>query len=183
MSGSKSESSLSKAIIDEGVHLTTHDLMSKAVDDLTLQEAHYAAAMLDAIEKVAKKRLEDVKPRLKAIIEKEGVVEEKDKEKGHKTYTPEYGIPLKLQKSVASQPDDEGLKDLLRSKNIKIEEVFDEVKTLVQNPAKLEFLVQKGKVTNEEIRKLKKESWSLIIEKPEPVKALLEASTGKKSKR
>lgn len=178
-----SESILSKAVVDEGLQITTHDLMSKGVDELTLQEAHYVATVLDVIEKVAKKRLEAVKPRLKSIVEKEGVVTEDDKEKGHKTYMPDYGVPLKLQKSVASQPDDEGLKELLTEKKIKISEVYDEVKTLVLNPAKLEFLVQKGLVTNEEIRKLKKEGWSLIIEKPEPVKALLEAATGKKPKR
>ena len=45
----------------------------------------------------------------------------------------------------------EKIKELLKSKGIDMMECFDEVKTAVFNPSKLGYLVQIGKVTEEEV--------------------------------
>lgn len=163
-------------LVQEGISITTQQLMSKPVGELTLQEALYVRSILDAIEKRVKARKEDVNTKMRAEAEAHGIVE--DAEKGHKYVHLAEGC-FYLQRSVSSSLDDQKLKDLLAEKKISLSDCYDEVKSLVLNDKKLEFLVQKQKLTAEEVKALHKSSYSLCIKAPSQVKALLsEAKKG-----
>lgn len=166
-------------LIQEGLTIKADELLAKPVGDMTTEEAVYAASILDVIAKKIEPRCKELKERLKAEANARGQPDPDGK--GHKILTLLDGAGVTVQKKVASLPDDTELKALLAAREIPVKKVYDEVPTFVLNAAKLDFLVQAGKISVEEVSKMKKVTYSVLIDKPEPVANLLEeAKKGKK---
>lgn len=124
--------------------------------------------VVDAIEKSADARRKVIRESLLEYAKSHG---EEDPDKGHFRAEVE-GFKLTAEKRRSSEPDAEGLKELLNKKSIKLSEAFDEVKTLVVNPTKVAFLVETGKIKAKDVEALHNFSFALRV--TEAVKELKE---------
>jgi hypothetical protein len=77
------------------------------------------------------------------------------------------GTSMQRQEKVASIPDLEGLKALLSSKDIPLEEGFNVEKVYTFNPSKIQFLIDSGKILKTDVDALRKVTYSMIV-KPNP---------------
>lgn len=137
--------------------------------------AYYIAA--NNLKKIAEAREEKLKPLMHEIAKAVGV----ETAEGGQLATLKNGDTLERQKRTASEPDNDKLKALLKTRGIELEEVYDEVKTIVLNASKLKFLVDKGKLSEEEVAALHPVGFAMIARPGPELKALLlEALTPEK---
>jgi hypothetical protein len=130
-------------------------------------------AAINHLEKVIGKRKEVLKPHLISQAETHGT----PTEKGHRVL--EVGQEKVIrERKLSSEPDEDKLKALLETKGISILEAFDEVKAVVLNASKLQYLVQIGKLKAEEVEALRDESFALKVEAGPELKELLIAACG-----
>lgn len=144
-------------------------LFTSSPEELNELELVNVWSMLDLIEKIAKERKNFFRERML-----------EEAQKGEKNKKGSYSINIEgstitAESRVSSVPDEEMLKQLLNEKNIKIEECFDIVKTLQFNPIKLDYLVQRGFLTEEEVEKCRKKSVALIVNVNKEIKNVLES--------
>ena len=130
-------------------------------------------AALNHVSKVIEKRKDALKPHLLSQAETHGTLTDK----GHRVL--EVG-PEKVtrERKLTSEPDEDKLKLLLETKGIDLMEAFDEVKAVVLNASKLEYLVQIGKLKAEEVEALRGESFALRVTAGPELQELLIAACG-----
>lgn len=133
-----------------------------------LADVVVAYAVLNHVSKVIEARKKDLNPHLMKQAEAHGAL----LEKGHRML--EVGQEkLTRERKLSAGPNEDKLKLLLETKKIDMAEVFDEVKQVVLNPSKLEYLVQVGKLKAEEVEALRDESFALKVEAGPELKELL----------
>lgn len=135
---------------------------------VSLSEVVVAYAVLNHVEKVIDKRKKELKPHLMKQAEAHGSL----LEKGHRAL--EVGQEkLTRERKLSAGPNEDKLKLLMETKSIALLEAFDEVKAVVLNPSKLEYLVQVGKLKADEVEALRDESFALSVEAGPELKELL----------
>jgi|HubBroStandDraft_6_1064221.scaffolds.fasta_scaffold509259_2 hypothetical protein len=77
------------------------------------------------------------------------------------------------EKRQGKKPAEEGLRTLLKEKQIAPGEVFDEVKVSQMNMSKIQYLIDTGKVSEKEISDLCKVSWALKVNKSDDIEKIL----------
>jgi hypothetical protein len=164
-------------MVAEVQSLTASKVMAEAVENLTLTEQVQAHILLKRVNDAVDTRLKLLRdPLLTVAIAKGEVISEK----GTKKYVVD-GSAITVEYRRSSVPDENKVKELLQTKNVPITEVFDEVKTLVFNPSKLDFLVQVGKVTKAEVEALIPEpSPAMRVVPSKELKEITEAISSKK---
>lgn len=87
-------------------------------------------------------------------------------EKGGSVYTDET-FTVTREKRAGKKPEDKPFRALLKKKGIAITDAFDETKSLVYSPSKVQYLIDTGKLTQDEVDNLIKVSFALKVEAPE----------------
>lgn len=106
---------------------------------------------------------------LMTLAEKEGV------QTDYGGYVMEVdGTRITRERRKAKLPEESAVKELLARNSIPISECFDEVKTLVLNPSKLDYLVQSGRISADQVDQLKKITWALKVKPSAILDSLLE---------
>ncbi len=146
-------------------------LMQTDPRSVPLSDVVVAYAAINHLEKVIEKRKKALNPHLMSQADTHG----EPTEKGHKVLAVGQEKIVKERKLTAA-PDDDKLKVLLDTKGIALLEAFDEVKSVVLNPSKLQYLVQIGKLKAEEVEALHNESFALKVEAGPMLKELLLAA-------
>ena len=105
-----------------------------------------------------KTRLEELREPLMAVTEASGEATET----GNREHDVD-GSRVVVEHRKSKMPDSDKVTKLLQEKNIPLMEAFDEVKSLQLNPSKLDFLVQTGKLTKEQLSALCGETLALRV--------------------
>lgn len=137
--------------------------------ELTLVEQVQAHRILNFMKGVIETRMEIIKGWLFDATQDGG---DKDAKGTYKIVV--EGSNVFRQRRVAKSPDEKKLQTLLKSKGLKTSDAFTEVKSWELDPSKVEKLVKSGKMTQEEIDKLCKETFALVIEDSPDLKEVLE---------
>lgn len=143
-------------------------VMKASPESMSLVEQVQAHVILKKMEDALDSRLKELKAPLMAVAEAQGHQDEGSTTKKLQV----DGSTITVEHRKSKTPDPEGLKALLASKQVAVSEAFDEVKSLQLNPSKVEYLVQIGKLTRDEVAALCAESTALRIY---PSKQLKEA--------
>lgn len=115
---------------------------------------------LDVIEKAAKERKESIlRPKLLEWAEKLG----SPTDKGGQELRLPGGTTLIREKRTDKLPEEKALRALLEEKGIAPNLVFDEIKTPVLNPSKLENLVKTGKLSAKDVEECKGVTYALLV--------------------
>jgi hypothetical protein len=125
-------------------------ILSEPIEKLSLVEQVQSHVLLKCVGGAIEARLKLLRDPLMAVVTAKGDIVG---EKGMKKLTV-GGSSVCVESRRSSAPDENKARTLLLAKGISLTEVFDEVKTLVFNPSKLDYLVQTGKVTKEEVAAL-----------------------------
>jgi hypothetical protein len=144
-------------------------LLTAPLQDLPLSDQIPVFAALKRVVKLAEERLKSMKPGLMAVAAANGTKDES----GHSTYEVD-GCKITRQYRQDKIPDLEKLQALLGTKGIALEEAFVPVNVLELSPSKLDFLIQTGKLTKEEVDALKDESFACLLKESPELKALLD---------
>jgi hypothetical protein len=151
-------------------------ILHKPVDEFSPGEAVVAFTVVQHIEKCAKNRLAELKPR---ILNDDTIKDHGEPTPGGGTKTNVRGSTITRVRTVKKFGDEDKLKELLEAKGLEASRVFDEVrvvtKKLVVNPSKLAQLVELGHFTKEEMEACHKTSWSLRVKAAKDITKLLEA--------
>jgi len=133
-------------------------VMQKAITSMSIEEIAHAYYLLHGMEKAMKVRKEELRQQLLPYIEKHG----KHSVKGG-YYVILEGLNVLRETRRESAPDLVGLKKMLLSKGLKVEDCFDAVQTLQFNPTKLAFLTETGKLDENEVEDLHKLTAALKV--------------------
>jgi len=116
-----------------------------------------AYACLDVLEKACSAAKKQLYKDIEDAVDSAG----DSTEGGHKEVT--LGeITMTRQKRIGKQPNTDSVKALLAEKNITIDKVFDEVKSLVYNPSRVSSLVERGFLEEAEIESLREVKYALV---------------------
>jgi len=151
--------------------MTSGHIFKQQPDSMSLIEQVQAHVILKKLEDALKSRLGELRTPLMSIVETKGGPRKTKAgvDTGNKEYLVE-GSHVVVEHRKSKMPDGEGLKKLLATKNIKPEECFDTVKHVELNASKLNFLVETGKLTKDEVEKLCPELLALRIYASKPLK-------------
>jgi hypothetical protein len=148
--------------------MMTIDPTTCAVADVVV-----AYAAINFLEKVIEKRKAELKPHLLSQAETHGELTEK----GHSVLELE-DAKVTRERKLSAGPDEEKLKALLSTHGLSISDCFDEIKRVVLNPSKLEYLIQVGKLNGVEVEALRRESFALRVDPGAELKELLVQACG-----
>jgi hypothetical protein len=138
----------------------TELLFSQDVYSLTKEQQVGAWTILDLLEKVSKERKEAFRKEMLSLA-RDG---EKD-EKGSGTVVIN-GTTVVAEARTPDFPDEKKLKEILKAKKLPLDSCFDQVTAYQLNPSKLEFLVDQGKLSQEEVDSCRETTYALKV-KPE----------------
>lgn len=136
------------AILSEVTPIASGKLMHESTSNLSLVEQVQIHCILKKVATAVESRLKEVRDPLMSVAESTG----SSTENGHKELDVD-GSRVVCEHRKSKLPSDEGVRQLLKEANIPLLEAFDEVKTLQLNASKLDFLVQTGKLTKEQLEK------------------------------
>lgn len=148
--------------------MMTVDPTTCAVADVVV-----AYASINFLEKVIEKRKAELKPHLLSQAQTHGQVTEK----GHSVLELE-DAKVTRERKLSAGPDEDKLKRLLETYGLSLIDCFDEVKKVVLNPSKLQYLVDVGKLKGAEVEALRTESFALRVEPGPELKELLVLACG-----
>jgi hypothetical protein len=137
-------------------------------------DANSLAAVFSALqflEKEVEDRKEDIRAKLLELAEKKGT----STDKGGQILKTKYGTVTR-EKRQAKTPSEDAVKTLLAEHNLKLEAAFSERKTLVLDPSKLQMLVERGKLSKDEIESKLKVTWALKFKPNEATAEILEST-------
>jgi len=164
--------SVSDLLLTEVVPFTKGTLMTMVVSEDNMDDAALAYRIIDWVEKLCVARKEALKPSLHAFAEKNG---EKLPNGGYAVKAGN-GFLVTRERREASDPDPEGVKDLLKAVGIQLEEAFTTIKVLQLDASKVNFLVESGKLDGAAVQKLKKVSYALKVSEPKEAQPLLKSA-------
>jgi hypothetical protein len=156
---------------------TGGDILHKPASEFSPGEAVLAYTVVQYIEKRAKARKEELKPR---IMEDDAIIDHSTPTAGGGTVTDVRGSRVTRVKTLKRFANTDRLKELLEEKGIDLKEAFDEKRVvtteMVVNPSKIEQLYDLGKFTAEEVEECHKTTWGLRIKAAKDITRLLESS-------
>lgn len=160
------------------------DILHKDPMEFSPGEAVLAYAVCQYIEKRAKDRKVELKPR---IMNAEAIIDHGTKTAGGGTTTNVRGSTVTRVKKVVKFKDVDKLKALLKERGLEDTEAFDEkrvvTRTLTVNPSKIANLVELGHLTEEEVESLHATDWQLRIKAAKDITKLLEATEEKATRK
>jgi len=148
----------SLVVLTEVTPIASGMLMRGAIDKLSLVEQVQAHCVLKKVASAVEARLKEIREPLMAVAEASG----ETTETGNKEHDVD-GSRVVVEHRKSKMPDSDKVTKLLQEKNIPLMEAFDEVKSLQLNPSKLDFLVQTGKLTKEQLAVLCGEELALRV--------------------
>lgn len=137
-----------------------------ATVELPIQVA--AWSVLDTLEDLIKDRKQSYREQLLVTAEQTGVKTDKG---GFRMWVDNSEVVR--ERRERKLPEEAGLKLLMASRGIPYNECFDEVKTLVLNPSKLDYLIETGRLSKDEVDALKKVDWALKVSQSEVIQESL----------
>jgi hypothetical protein len=153
------------------------------VNNLLPEDLCTAYGILNRLEKVIEDRKKLIKPPLLAMVKHSGEAVAKDGQKTGSFKMDFDGHKLQAQRRVASrEPDREKLMALLAKREIDVTDVYDEVKVLEYNPSKVDYLVELGKLSKEEVEVLKGERFALVFSPSPTLKKMMERAEAPEEK-
>lgn len=144
-------------------------LFTDSPGDVETGTAVAAWAMLTALEDTIAHRKSQYRTELLMRAERDGVMTDKG---GNRLWTDDSEIIR--EKRQDKLPAETDFRLLLATKGIPFSEAFDEVKTLQMNPSKVDYLVQTGRVAQDEVDELRKTSFALKVKQSELLEKVLE---------
>jgi hypothetical protein len=148
----------SLVVLTEVTPIASGKLMNEHTGKLSLIEQVQAHCVLKKVGEAVESRLKELREPLMAITEASG----EETETGNKEQDVD-GSRVVVEHRKSKMPDSDKVTKLLQEKNIPLMEAFDEVKSLQLNPSKLDFLVQTGKLTKEQLAALCGETLALRV--------------------
>jgi hypothetical protein len=139
------------------------------LESMVAAEIAEAWVILDFIEKFVIQRKKALRERLLNEAEENGT----ETDKGGKSLVLN-GIKVTREKRIATEPDEKQIEDYIMNHDIPIENVFDEVKTRVLNPSKLEGLIKTGYISRSFVESTRKITWALKMTASKELKIKLE---------
>ena len=155
---------IASELVPFGQGETLHTPPEKA----NLQQIVTMFAMINTLEKALEKRKEQMRELLLAQAKALGDEGEKGSftlRVGNETVVAEFRQNKDL--------DTEALRALMSTHNVPVLDVFDEVKSLVLNPSKLEYVIDIGKLDKKQVEGLRKASFALKVQPGEELKTAL----------
>jgi hypothetical protein len=153
------------------------DILHKPASEFSPGEAVLAYTVVQFIEKRAKARKDELKPR---IMDDESIIDHSTPTAGGGTMTDVRGSRVTRVKTLKRFQNVDRLKEILEEKGLSIKDAFDEKRIvtteLVVNPSKIEQLHDLGKLTSEEVEECHKEVWSLRVKAAKDITRLLEST-------
>jgi len=136
----------------------TELLFSRDVKSLTKEQTVIAWSVIDLLEKIAKDRKESFR---EALLQLAG--EGEPSEKG--SYSVEVdGTRIIAEARTPEFPDEKKLKEIMKSKKLSMDLCFDQVTSYQLNPIKLDYLIDQGKITKEEVDSCRKTTYALKVQ-------------------
>jgi hypothetical protein len=145
-------------LLAEVTPIASGKLMKEPTDNLSLIEQTQAYCVLKKVGEAVEGRIKELREPLMAVAEASGVVTDT----GNKEHDVD-GSRVVVEHRKSKLPDSTAVTKLLQEKGIPLMEAFDEVKSLQLNPSKLDFLVQTGKLTAEQLTALCGETLALRV--------------------
>jgi len=133
-------------------------LLAAPSAEMSVQAKARAFFLLNWLGGKIEKRREGLRIDLLKDIQKVGVLNED----GDFTASFDDDLSLIRQTRTAKTPDSDAIRELLLAKGIEVHEAFDEVKSLVLNPSKLDHLISLGHFKQEEVDALRKVTFALV---------------------
>jgi hypothetical protein len=127
------------------------EILAAPVDTLSLSQKVTAHVALKALCEAGAKRIEALKADMTIYVMAKG---EKEGEKGTRALTVDDS-KVTVEERRASDPEAEGLLALLKTKGIDESEATDTVKVVKVNPSKVAYLLETGKITQDEVDALR----------------------------
>jgi hypothetical protein len=134
-------------------------VMQKTVTSMSIEEIAHSYYLLHGMEKAMKERKEELRQQLLPYVEKHG----KHSVKGG-YYVILEGLNVLRESRRDSTPDLDALKKMLATKGLKVEDCFDAVSQLQFNPTKLAFLIETGKLNEDEVEDLHRITLALKVQ-------------------
>lgn len=148
----------SLTLLSEVTPIASGKLMKEVPEKLSLVEQVQVHCVLKKVGDAVKTRLEEIREPLMAVTEAKGTASET----GNMEFDVD-GSRVVVEHRKTKLPDSDKVTKLLQEKGIALSEAFDEVKTLQLNASKLDFLVQTGKLTKEQLAALCGETLALRV--------------------
>jgi hypothetical protein len=139
------------------------------IETLSLVDVVEAYFVAYTTEEIGKTRREALREVLLNECKAQGI----DNEKGGQRLTVN-GHRVTRERRVASSPDEKKLIALLEKKGLSVEDGFDKVVTLQPNASKVNALVERGFLSEEEASTLYKESFACVVTPNDGFNALVE---------
>jgi hypothetical protein len=138
--------------------LFTSELFATKAEDLSIVQMAIIYKAVDAVEKAAQARKKELKPSLLAHAKAKG----EKTEKGHFQAMVD-GHKLTDEVRQGTEPKADDFRELLEDNKIKVTDAYDEVKTLVYNPSKVQHLIATGKLKSNDVGELCSVSHALKV--------------------
>jgi hypothetical protein len=147
------------------------------IDSFTDEQAASAWAVIDLMEKVIEERKKNLRESLLARAKKTGTA----KESG--SFEAKMGEATVIsEKRQAKLPDEEVVKAALKKAGLEYEDGFSAQMVWTMDPSKVDFLVQGGKLPEEEIKKIEESKKVTFALKVKPDKVLKSHLDGMKKR-
>jgi hypothetical protein len=133
--------------------------------ELTPEERLEAYAILGALAKRIKERLEILKPHVLEDTQERGkpVLGKDNKPTGSTRLFDASGLEVLDKVTAGKEPDQDKMFALLEVKKLRVDLAYDPVQTYVYNPSKVTRLIERGFLTAEEVDALKKTTHALTV--------------------
>lgn len=149
--------------------MSSGEVLHADIEKMSFVERNITYSLVQWMQDRLEKRRELLRLRLLEDVAQVGTANEK----GSKEFTHTHGT-IRAEKRVAKLPEDAKFKTLLAVAGIPESSVYDEVKTKVLNPSKVQALIEVGKLKESDVDALKKVSYALFVEPAEEVDLMLE---------
>lgn len=152
--------------------------MTMPVEDLSVSEALEAWQMLELLKEAMEERLKALRNILLCAAERDGALTEKGGQQLEMN-----GAKIERQRRQTTEPEQKEMLSLLAQRKIEALDVYDEVKALVYNPSKVQYLIDTGKLSDNELLTLKRISYALRIYKADEWAEIFEDHGKKKARK
>ena len=161
-------SAIEKKIQPEVRPLTGGEVWHGNPEKMSLGDRIEAMAIVKFLKEKLEKRYDVLRDRLLADVQQVGTLTEK----GGFKFVHE-GSAVRADKRVGKLPEESGLALLLEKAGLSMDDVTDTVIVKQMNPSKINYLIQTGKLKQNEVEALHKTSFALFLDNSEQLSAML----------
>jgi hypothetical protein len=148
-------------------------LLRQNPQDVPLGDSVTAYAVLDHFEKAFEARKKLLRPHILAQAETHGDPNDKG---GSALVVGEEQVVRERRRS--SEPNSDKLRALLETRGVPLLECFDEVRSVQLNPSRLQYLIDIGKLKQDEVDALRDETFALRVRPGPTLRYLLSSVSG-----